>query len=200
MDMFLQLWGGAFYLINKMLFSIAETQHSMVRRKQLKVLGWMIYILGVPPWVIILVSNDNWIAASIEAGGLPAMMFGSYRVMSEQASHRFYDQLTSWITYCFVALGVGYSFYRYGGIISLTQCLELGVMIGFLVGGYLLAKEQLYGWLCFALMNMSMGALMFIQAKPILGVQQGVSLGFVILGMVSMAKNQKAQQCTSFTD
>lgn len=59
MDVFLQLWGGLFYLANKMLFSLAEAQRSAQRQRRLKIVGWSIYILGVPPWVIILVGHDN---------------------------------------------------------------------------------------------------------------------------------------------
>ena len=85
MDVFLQVWGGLFYLANKGLFSVAETQHSTQRQRRLKIIGWLVYILGVPPWVIILVGHDNWIAASIEAGGIPAMVFGLYVLVKQEA-------------------------------------------------------------------------------------------------------------------
>ncbi|MFC3025104.1 hypothetical protein ACFODT_14960 [Vibrio zhugei] len=193
MDVFLQLWGGLFYLVNKILFAIAEVQRSSQRQRRLKIVGWSIYILGVPPWVMILVGHDNWIAASIETGGIPAMAFGLYVLIKQDVVHSFYDRLTSLITYCFIILGVGYSFYEYGGITSINQWLELGVMVGFLLGGYLLAKARIGGWLCFAVMNLSMGTLMLIQGKPILAIQQTASLCFVLFGLVSMYRNQKVQ-------
>ena len=68
MEILLQFWGGAFYLINKVFFALAEGKKQAVKRK-LKLCGWGIYILGVPAWVIILLGEQNWIAASIEAGG-----------------------------------------------------------------------------------------------------------------------------------
>jgi nicotinamide riboside transporter PnuC len=64
----------------------------------------------------------------------------------------------------------------------LTQILEIGVMIGFLLGSYLLAKNRSRGWLFFMLMNVSMGSLMLLQDKPILAFQQAVSLCFVVYG------------------
>jgi len=56
-------------------------------------------------------------------------------------------------------------------------------MLGFLLGSYLLAREQVSGWLFFVLMNLSMASLMFLQQKPLLGAQQLVSLGFVLYGL-----------------
>ncbi|MDF0534860.1 hypothetical protein KDN34_07455 [Shewanella yunxiaonensis] len=192
MDLVLQIWGGTLYLLNKILFSVSETLPSASRR-QLKIVGWIVYLLGVPAWVIILVGEHNWIAASIEFGGIPAMLFGLYVVIKGEVINKSYDLLTSIITYFFVILGSGYSFYQYGGISSTTQVFEIGVMVGFLLGGYLLAKDNIYGWLCFALMNVSMGSLMLLQQKPVLAMQQGLSLCFVIFGLITMFKNQKAR-------
>jgi len=93
-------------------------------------------------------------------------------------------------------LGVGYSLYDYGGITSETQVLEIGVMIGFLIGTYLLAKKNSYGWLFFMLMNASMAALMLLQHKPLLGMQQLVSLCFVIYGFTVALKTSRDRKQT----
>ncbi len=58
-------------------------------------------------------------------------------------------------------------------------------MIGFLLGSYLLAKNNRKGWLFFMAMNMSMATLMLIQEKPLLSLQQMVSLSFVIYGFIA---------------
>ncbi|CAG9296413.1 hypothetical protein [Celerinatantimonas diazotrophica] len=73
----------------------------------------------------------------------------------------------------------------------MTQVFEIGVMIGFLLGGYLLAKDNINGWFCFSLMNLSMRMLMLIQHKPILAIQQVVSLAFVLFGLIEIIKNYK---------
>ena len=182
MDLLLQVWGGGFYLLNKIFFALSEGKTKPTKRR-FKIIGWIIYILGVPAWVIILISKHDWIAASIEAGGLPAMLFGLYNAYQQsETPNRMLDAITSGFTYFFVMLGLSYSVYDYGGITSLSQLLEIGVMIGFLIGSYLLAKNNLYGWLFFMLMNASMGTLMLIQNKPILSIQQLVSMCFVIYG------------------
>ena len=156
----------------------------------------MIYIAGVPAWVIILISKKDWIAASIEAGGVPAMLFGLLNVyQNRQKPNKVLDIIASAFTYGFLVLGVCYSAYDHGGISSLTQLLEIGVMIGFLLGSYLLAKNNLYGWLFFMLMNASMASLMLIQHKPLLSVQQLVSLCFVIYGFtVSYRLNKRREE------
>lgn len=182
MDLILQIWGGGFYLTNKILFAFAEGKQGTLK-KNLKVSAWLIYILGVPAWVIILVRHNDWIAASIEAGGIPAMLLGLYNASHEhQKPHKRFNKVVSLCTWSSLALGLTYSLNHYGGITSVSQLLEIGVMLGFLTGSYMMAKNNPTGWLFFMLMNLSMATLMLLQHKPILMTQQLVSLCFVIYG------------------
>ena len=191
MDFILQAWGGGFYLLNKIFFALAEGKRESAKRK-LRIAGWVIYILGVPAWVIILVGKHDWIAASIEAGGVPAMIFGLYNVfIAPDPPHRGFDRFASLCTYTFLIFGVSYSFYDYGGIRAVSQFLEIGVMIGFLMGSYLLAKQKRAGWLFFMLMNGSMASLMYLQHKPLLSAQQIVSLCFVLYGFMVALKTSR---------
>jgi hypothetical protein len=189
MEMVLQAWGGGFYLVNKILFAMAEGRRGR-EAKSFKLFGWMVYITGVPAWVIILVMHHDWIAASIEAGGLPAMVFGFYNVWKDKkVPDRGWDRVVSWITYGFLVLGIGYSIMDYGGITSVSQWLEICVVTGFLIGSYLLAKNNSNGWLFFILMNAGMGTLMLMQNKPLLFGQQMVSLCFGIYGFTAFKKS-----------
>ncbi len=182
MDLFLQVWGGLCYLSNKILFAVSVDQQEALRR-QLKIAGWIIYIIGVPAWVIILIGKHDWIAASIEAGGVPAMLLGLYNTIhNHQRINRLFNRLVALCTYSSLGVGVLVSLYHHGGLSSFSQVLEIGVMFGFLLGSYFLAKNNTHGWLFFMLMNVSMASLMFIQDKQILMVQQLLSLGFVIYG------------------
>lgn len=182
MSLFLQIWGGSCYLLNKILFSLSENQHKALR-KRLQLIGWVVYILGVPAWVIVLVAKDNWIAASIEAGGIPAMLLGLYNTWHDYRKlNRLFNAIVTVLTYASLAFGVSVSLLHHHGLTSLSQMLEVGVMFGFLFGSYLLAKRNPKGWLFFMLMNMSMTLLMLLQAKWILAGQQLVSLIFVIYG------------------
>lgn len=188
MDIMLQAWGGGLYLLNKIFFALAEGKDESSKRK-LRIFGWIVYILGVPAWVIILIGKHDWIAASIEAGGLPAMFFGllnAYQLSDSPSSSL--ERFASLFTYASLIFGVGYSLHYYGGITSGSQVLEIGVMIGFLIGSYLLARKSSSGWLFFMLMNGSMASLMLLQHKPILFIQQLVSLCFVIYGFRTALK------------
>ena len=189
MDIALQIWGGSAYLANKILFAVAEGRGQELKRK-LKIYGWTLYLFGVPAWVIILLSDQNWIAASIEAGGVPSMFLGLYTVYQNSPSpNSVLDRIASSVTYGAIMLGVSYSLLDYGGITTFSQLLEIGVMIGFLLGSYLLAKNKRSGWLFFMLMNGSMATLMIIQQKPLLAIQQVISLSFVIYGYFASRKN-----------
>lgn len=190
MDIALQLWGGGFYLLNKMFFALAEGKPEKLKR-DLKLVGWAIYILGVPAWVIILIGKQNWIAASIEAGGIPSMLLGLYTVFKQAKSpNPTLDKIASFFTYASITLGLAYSVVDYGGITSLSQLLEIGVMLGFLLGSYYLAKNNTKGWLFFMLMNASMAMLMLMQHKPLLSIQQLASLSFVIYGYCMAIKTK----------
>lgn len=197
MDLILQIWGGGFYLLNKIFLSLAEGKGQRTNRK-LRIVGWIFYILGVPAWVVILTSKHNWIAASIEAGGIPAMLFGLLNVYQDKAApNKALDAVTASFTYAFVMLGTSYSLYDYGGLVAVSQLLEISAMTGFLIGSYLLAKNDLNGWLLFMLMNGSMAALMHLQHKPILAVQQLVSLCFVAYGFMKAVKTPRQGRARS---
>lgn len=188
MDLLLQAWGGGFYLLNKLLFALAEGRTSSTQRR-FRVAGWLVYLLGVPAWVMILVGKHDWIAASIEAGGVPAMLYGllnAYQVTGPP--HQALRRAASFSTYAALGIGLSYSLYDYGGITAVSQLLEMGVMVGFLLGSYLLAQKNLYGWLLFVLMNVSMASLMFTQHKPLLAAQQLLSLSFVLYGFVAAVR------------
>lgn len=184
MDLFLQIWAGSCYLLNKILFSISEAKSDGLKRK-LKMTGWLLYLFGVPAWVVILIGHDDWIAASIEAGGIPAMLLGLYNTIhNHQKVNRAFNSVVSFCTYFSLVFGLSFSVYHHGGLTSFSQVLEIGVMLGFLLGSYLLAKNNSNGWLFFMLMNISMASLMFIQDKPILMAQQLLSLCFVLYGFI----------------
>ena len=184
MDLVLQIWGGAFYLANKILFAVSEGKQGLPK-KNLKIKGWIIYILGVPAWVSILIAHQDWIAASIEAGGVPAMLLGLYNTYYDhKKDNKRFNQIVTFSTYASLLFGLLYSVMVHAGITSISQLLEIGVMIGFLLGSYLIAKNNPAGWLFFMLMNLSMAILMLLQDKPILMAQQLVSLGFVIYGFI----------------
>lgn len=190
MDLFLQIWGGSFYLSNKILLAIAESKNKKTKRR-LKLLGWWIYILGVPAWVIVLATKQNWIAASIEAGGVPSMLLGLYSVYKQSnTTPKRLGLVAKLVTYAAITLGISYSVYINGGINSASQLLEIGVMVGFLLGSYLLALNHSTGWLFFILMNGSMATLMFIQDKPILSMQQLCSLCFVVYGFIAAVRSR----------
>jgi len=81
--------------------------------------------------------------------------------------------------FVFIPLGFAYSLYDFGGLTTPNQLLEIGLVVGFLIGTYELAKERSDGYLWFVLMHVSCGWLMWIQGYPWLFLQQVVSLLFI---------------------
>lgn len=189
MDFALQAWGGGFYLLSKMFLSYSEGCED---DKRLRLLGWMLYLIGVPAWVIILASKHSWIATSIEIGGIPAIIFGIIvSIKGLQQMPNLSKKMVELFAYSLLTIGVSYSLYDHNGISSISQIMEIGSMAGFLIGTNLLAKKKSTGWLWFMIMNVCMGMLMVIQNKPILAVQQAISLCFVIYGYIVSKNNVK---------
>jgi len=184
---FLQIWGGAFYLANKIFFSLSETKVDD-KKLQFKLLAWSTYLIGVPAWVVLLIGKNDWIAASIEASGIPSMLLGWYATFYKTEVSPVVTKIVKYITYIAIGTGLSVSIQHYGGIVSVSQCLEIGVTLGFLAGSYLMTQHNRNGYLFFMLMNVSMASLMAIQGKNILMIQQLLSLSFVIYGYSQATK------------
>lgn len=191
MNISLQIWAAASYLSNKILFAFAENKPEASKRT-MKIWGWVVFIIGVPAWVIILISKNDWIAASMEAGGLPSMFLGLYNtIYDKQPAKKLWSHAVSLFTICALIGGIFFSLQHHGGLHSLSQFFEIGVVVGFLIGSYLMAKDNINGWLFFMLMNISAASLMLLHSNFILMVQQLVSLGFVIFGFLQARKSLK---------
>ncbi len=183
MDLILQAWGGFFYFLNKALFALSETRQHEIKQK-FRLIAWACYLIGVPAWAVLLIGKSNWIAASIEVGGIPAMLLGLYKTVSASRANPFIELAVKYTTYLVIIFGITLSIQHHGGISSLSQWLEVGITFGFLMGSYLMTQNNPNAYLCFITMNVCMGLLMFINDKNILMIQQLFSLSFVIYGYV----------------
>jgi hypothetical protein len=56
METFLQIWGGVGYFFAKVLLVRAEF---VADGRKLRLSGWSLYLLGLPAWVILLVSKQK---------------------------------------------------------------------------------------------------------------------------------------------
>lgn len=177
----LQWLGGGFYLLNKIFLSLSERaklRNNAVLARRWRVLSWAVYLLGLPPWVIIFLHKRDWIAASLEAGGAPAMTLGLVTAIRGTA-HNPPRWLDRFALFC-IPLGFAYSLYDFGGLTAVNQWLEIGLVMGFLAGTYLLARERASGYLWYVLMHVSCGWLMYRQGFRWLAIQQAASLIFII--------------------
>ncbi|MCP5003829.1 MAG: hypothetical protein GY941_07740 [Planctomycetes bacterium] len=175
-DLLLQIWGGIFYLLNKIFFSRAERSNSEQLKRSWRIRSWLVYLAGLPAWVIVFTSEHNWIAASVESGGAPAMLVG---LIIAWKGHGKEPKWLDYLARFSVLIGLILSFYEVGGLKTLNQFLELGIASGFLMGTYMLAKDNAYGYFWLILGNVSCAGLMGIEGFIILMVQQLVSLIFV---------------------
>jgi hypothetical protein len=133
----------------------------------------------LPPWVLIFISERNWIAAAVESSGAPAMLIGLIAAWRGQAQ---FDEFI-WLDHfakLMVIIGIGLSFYDFGGLVTLNQFLELGIAAGFLLGTYLLAKSKPQGYFWLTVGNISAASLMMRQGYVLLMTQQMMSLILVM--------------------
>jgi hypothetical protein len=192
METFLQFWGGAGYFLAKVLLVRAEF---VEKNRNLRLAGWFVYLLGVPAWVILLASEQDWIAASIETAGVPAILLGIVMTWKQSAeANKKIDWSIRIFTGLMILLGVSNSVYTFNGIRTLSQILEIIIIFGYLVSNYLLAKRNPYAWLMFMTGLGSMSILMYIQDKPILCIQQLISLIPAIIGFIKNMNQEKLRK------
>jgi hypothetical protein len=174
----MQLLGGGFYLLQKVFLSIAErAERKNPNNKRWRVWAWIVYLVGLPPWIVIFVVERNWIAAALEASGAPAM------ILALTIALRGKGQKPGWldrVAIFAIVAGIAYSLYDFGGLTTLNQFLELGIVLGFLIGTYQLAHEKPAGYLWYILMCSFTAVLMWVEHYPWLVAQQIVSLGFIV--------------------
>ncbi len=193
MDLLLQCIGGGCYLLHKAFMAFSERilrKGDQATSRKWRITAWSVYLLGLPPWVILFVQEKNWIAASVEACGLPAMIMGlwvSLRHDEEVQVPRWIDRMAL----VSIPVGIAYSLYDFGGLSRVTQWLEIALVLGFLIGTYLLAKRRRAGYLWYVLMHVACGALMYIQGYAWLGLQQGASLLFILDACIVSGKGGK---------
>ena len=178
-----QTIAGLFYLANKICLAFAE--RSSQRKRKFRILAWTMYLIGLPAWVAIFISHRNWIAAAVEAGGGPAMLMGLIIAIRGKGKE------PRWLNYfssAAIVAGFSLSLHSFGGLTSLTQVLEVSLVLGYLVGTYNLARINPQGYYWFMAMNASNACLMAIEGFVWLTIQQVISLGFVIWARANARK------------
>ena len=192
----LQIWGGLFCLLNKVFFSQAERSKTIDDRKIWRIRSWIVYLTGLPAWVVVFVSEHNWIAAGVESGGAPAMLVG---LIIALRGHGTEPKWLDSIAKLSILVGLAVSGYELGGIKNISQFLELGIAAGFLMGTYMMAKDNAQGYLWLMLGNVSCASLMGIEGFYILMTQQLVSLGFVTDAFI-VRRNKPIIESGALTD
>lgn len=175
-DIVLQIWGGLSYLLNKIFFSRAERSRTSQGGKTWRIRSWIVYLMGLPAWVFVFISERNWIAAGVESGGAPAMIVGLIIAWRGRGTEPKWLDILAKMS---VFIGLLLSMLEFGGIKTVAQFLELGIAAGFLMGTYLMARDSARGYLWLMLGNVSCAALMGMEGFFILMFQQMVSLVFV---------------------
>lgn len=179
MSTLMQIIGGVFFLLNKIFFSVGERQrYEGASYQKWRILAWISYIIGLGPWVVIFIWERNWIAASVETSGLPSMVLGLIIALRGGDPEKAPKWLNN-LALGFIPIGIGVSVWDFGGFSSWNQLLELGLVIGYAIGTYQLAREKNIGYLWYVLMHVCCGTLMWLQDYQWLMWQQIISLGFI---------------------
>jgi len=187
--MFLQWWGGIGYLLSKIFIVRSEF---LENGRNSRLIGWFAYLVGMPAWIILLLSRQNWIASAVEIAGIPSVILGIVLTWKQNNNpNKYIDGSIRVFIALVILLGVVTSIYTFGGIKTFSQVLEILIIFGILLSNYLLARKNPFGWLTFTLGLTSTSILMYIQNKPILCIQQLVSLIPVIIGFVVCMKKAK---------
>ncbi len=186
-NLLLQIWGGLFYLLNKVCFSRAERSATIDNRQTWRIRSWIVYLAGLPAWLVVFISESNWIAAAVESGGAPAMLVGLLIALRGKGSE---PKWLDYVSRIAVVFGLTLSTYEFGGIKTVIQFLELGIAAGFLMGTYLMAKDVIQGYFWLMTGNVTCSCLMGIEGYYLLMIQQLISLIFVADAYIHRKKGQ----------
>jgi hypothetical protein len=190
LTIFLQIWGGLFYTINKVFFSQAERSKTPDNKRKWQIRSWAVYLIGVPAWVTLFIMEHDWIAAAIETGVIPAMIMGL--VIAWRGGGGKQPKILDYIARGFIVVGTVLSFQDAGGLNSVTQFLEIGIALAFLVGTYLLARNNAQGYLWIFSGNFVCATLMYMQDLHILAFQQIFSVFFIFDAYRTQRKRKEA--------
>ena len=215
----IMLCAGSFYLLQKIFFFFSEATESKEVYCRWRIPGWGVYIIGLFFWLYVFFYIDKiLILGWMELCGLPAMILGlinslrMYRELKgrkkkEKKQKKLWRILFGWkllgafgwegvLVIIGALIGTGFSIDYYGSLNSFAQGLQLAAVVGFLAGTYLLAKDWLWGYLFYALMNGTTGWLMYIkiQKNPnfkMLFYMQMASIVFVVGAFLVRWRRQK---------
>lgn len=178
MSLIIQLFGGIFYLLNKIFLSITERRESIDSKDRTwRIRAWIVYLIGLPAWVLLFIREHNWIAAALEIGGAPSMILGlTIAIKGKEDKPKWLDAAAL----VAIVLGLSYSWYDFHGIRKFSQWLEIGIVTGFLIGTYQLALERLSGYVWYLFMCGCCATLMYFEKYPWLLGQQLVSILFIL--------------------
>lgn len=174
----LQVWGGLFFLLNKILFWKSERATESDSARTWRIGAWLVYLIGLPAWLYISAHEHNLIALWMGLASIPSMIYGLINSLwrNEQGSRA----LLNLLALAGAIIGLWQSLQHFDGIHTLTQKLELVSAVGYVAGTYLLAWKKQSGYIGFMVVNSATGCLMFEQGYYGLAFQQVLSLFFVV--------------------
>lgn len=188
----LQIWGGAGYFLARFLLFRAEF---VKNDRALRLAGWIIYLLALPAWAVLLAGSKNWIACAIEIAVIPVILLGIVCAARQNyRPNRIIDRIIKLFACVMITAGIACSVYTFKGVKTVSQILELTLIFGYLAGNYLLAQRNPFAYLMFMLRPVCMGLLMYVEAKPLLSLQQAISLAPALLSFIRVMKKTKGKK------
>lgn len=186
----LQVLGGLLYLLNKVFLVFMEKARDRDGEAYWKWRrwAWIVYLLGLPPVLAMFYFKKNWIFGAIELGGSPAMLCGVIAAYSRKNAPAWLDR----IALAAIPIGLALSLLDLGISRPTTQGLEILGSAGFLVGTYLLAKDDKRGYGWFFLMNAATAILFGVQGYYLFVPQQIVSVALVVWARNIRAAKQES--------
>lgn len=183
----LQIWGAAFYLLNKVFWALAERKGKEKGRK-LHICAWVSYLAGHPAWWAAFALKHNWIVFGLGIGGLPSTILGLVIAVRGQGKDPLWLKSLALIS---AAVGFYFSIHEMGGIVNLRQGAEIGMSVTYLVGTYLLAIKKPAGYISFILLNIFSLSLMWSQGYLIMAIQQILSIFFLLDAYIATRRQKK---------
>ncbi|MBI5414286.1 hypothetical protein HZA38_02110 [Candidatus Peregrinibacteria bacterium] len=176
-----EILGGFLYFLSKVFLSyVGESDKKKIR------IGWIVYLLGVPSWVIILWHYQSYIFCGTELAGGIVIFRGLISSFQEKKKTEF-DSIDIGICVLVFLITLWHTVQTVG-FESIVPYLEVIIAVGFPLGGYLRRKENIFCWYAFTAMHLAAMPILWEKGRMLLWTLQALSVFFALRGVKNMAE------------
>lgn len=179
--------GPLLYLAAKCILPFAKTgdpeEEGVSEGDVVEKSGLIVYVLGVPFWLYMLIAKENWIFTGAEAVGGILLVYGilkAFGILPRKTKFDHWGFALCGAVFGFTALWT----VLYEDISQFRPWAEMVIAVSFGAATYYFGrKERVKGWWGYFFMHMAAADVCFLNEQYVAAALQGASMIFAIVGI-----------------